>query len=118
MRRLLLPLIASTALLTACGSDDESSSPAPASGEAGGRTVTMKDLQFSPKQLTVKVGEEVTWVNAEPIPHNVVNTKEGEDPESELFGEGGTYKFTPQEAGTIKYVCTIHPGMEGTLTAE
>lgn len=118
MRRLLLPLLTCTALLTACGSDDESSGPAPASGEDGGTTVTMKDLQFDPKQLTVKVGEEVTWVNGESVPHNVVNAKEGEEPKSELFGEDGTYKFTPKEAGTIEYVCTIHPGMEGTLIVE
>ena len=31
------------------------------------------------------------------------------------FGQGGTYTFKPTKAGTIAYVCTIHPGMTGTL---
>jgi len=26
--------------------------------------------------------------------------------------------FKAEKAGTVAYVCTIHPGMEGTLTVE
>ncbi len=110
MRRLVLPLLSSCLLLTACGSDDES---APAAVE--GNRVGMKDLQFEPKDITVKAGEKITWVNEESVPHNVVNTQEGQQPKSELFNEGGTYAFTPTKAGKISYVCTIHPGMEGSL---
>jgi plastocyanin len=117
MRRLILPLLATAVLLSACGSDDEetSGSTTPASSGSGTR-VAMKDLKFIPADLTVDAGETVTWVNEESVPHNVVNAEEGQEPKSELFGEGGTYEFTPREPGKIEYVCTIHPGMEGTLT--
>ena len=78
----------------------------------------MRDLKFIPDAITVKAGEMITWTNQESVPHNVVNAQEGEQPKSELFNEGGTYEFTPKEPGKIDYVCTIHPGMEGTITVE
>ena len=31
---------------------------------AGGPTVTMKDFEFTPKEIKVKVGTTVTWTNA------------------------------------------------------
>jgi plastocyanin len=34
---------------------------------------------------------------------------------SKAFGGGGSYSYTPRKPGTIKYVCTLHPGMDGTL---
>jgi len=77
----------------------------------------MKNIAFDPKEITVKVGEEITWVNDEPIDHNVVATS-GAEFTSEIFGEGGEFKFTPKEAGTIEYECTLHPGMVGTVTVE
>ena len=30
----------------------------------------------------------------------------------------GTFDFTPDKAGTIKYECTIHPGMTATITVQ
>ena len=123
MRRLPALLLLGAALAAGCGSDGGGSSPAPApagggGGEAAGNRVTMQDLQFEPKAITVKAGETITWVNQESAPHNVVNAQEGEGPKSELFGEGGTYEFTPKQPGKIDYVCTVHPGMEGTITVE
>lgn len=109
--------------LAGCSSDTDSkegpptSTGAPAEKPAGSKgktTVTMKDIEFKPKDLQVKVGEKVTWVNEDPVEHNAV--ADDDEFKSELFSEGGTYSYTPKEAGTIKYVCTVHPGMEGTLT--
>ena len=130
MKRLLTLLLACTALVAAgCGGDEEED-PAPAgggaatqedtgsgSGEASGEglTIAMKDFKFDPKNATVKVGQTVTWTNEDSAPHNAVDEKGGAF-KSELFNKGETYEFTAEKAGTIDYVCTIHPGMEGTLT--
>ena len=117
MLRPTLPLLlCAAAISVGCGSDDEGSA-APAA-PAGENQVGMKDLKFVPAAITVKAGDTITWTNQESVPHNVVNAEEGEQPKSELFNEGGTYEFTPKEPGEIKYVCTIHPGMEGTITVE
>lgn len=131
-KRLILTLALTGSLAVAgCGSDDEStsssSSDAPAaststpaatpaaSGDAV--RVVMKNIAFEPKEVTVKVGQKITWTNEEPVDHNVVSNS-GAEFKSEIFGEGGTFEFTPKEAGTIEYECTLHPGMVGTITVQ
>jgi plastocyanin len=130
MKRLLTLLLACTALVAAgCGGDEEEDA-APTGGGAAtqedtgsgraepsgeGVKIDMKNFQFVPKAATVKVGQTVTWTNSDSAPHNAVDEKGGAF-KSELFNKGETYEFTAKEAGTINYVCTIHPGMEGTLT--
>ena len=74
----------------------------------------MKNLQFSPASAKVKVGQPVTWRNDENVDHNVTAEK-GASFHSQAFGMGKTFKFTPKKAGTISYVCTLHPGMDGKL---
>jgi plastocyanin len=125
-------VLASAALLAAgCGSDDNSKSDSGGGGgaygdgqattpadsgkaSAAGTGISMKDIQFAPKDDTVKVGTTVTWTNDDSVDHNVTAT-EGADFKSDDFGQGGTYKFKAEKAGTIKYTCTLHPGMDGTL---
>ena len=122
-----LPAVALTLVLalTGCGGDDGkdlTTGPAvnPGAGnvapeDQAGTKVTMKDIEFKPAKLKVKVGETVTWVNEDSVEHDVVATT-GASFKSELFGEGKTYEYKATKAGTVKYVCTVHPGMEGTLT--
>ena len=122
MRRLPLVFLAAAALLGAgCGSDDEedsgSESPVQTAKPAGGsgqQVQMVSGNEFQPKGIAVNVGETITWTNADSVPHNAV-AKEGEGPKSELLPKGKTYSFTPDSAGRIEYVCTIHPGMEGTI---
>jgi plastocyanin len=75
----------------------------------------MQNIAFSPKDVTVKVGQKVTWTNDDQVDHNVTS-QSGETIKSQNFGNGGTFSFTPTQAGKITYVCTIHPGMTATLT--
>ena len=76
-------------------------------------TVQMILIAFSPKSVTVKVGQKVTWTNQDAVDHNVIANdgtfKSGD------FGQNGTYSFTPKKAGKIEYQCTLHPGMTATL---
>ena len=128
MKRIPLLLLALVALAAAgCGSSNKSSSsssstPATSTGSGStsggtaapsGKTVTvdMKNIQFSPKDVTVKVGTTVKWVNQDSVPHDV----KGGPLSSSTFGQGGTYTYKATKPGKISYVCTIHPGMTGTL---
>jgi plastocyanin len=132
MSRFLPILLACAALAFAgCGGDDEESTEPAATatpeqtqssgggggGDGGTVTVTMKDIQFQPSDVTVKVGGKIKWVNEDSVDHDAV-AKEGDVPKSELFGKGGSYEATFDTAGTIDYVCTVHPGMEGTITVQ
>jgi plastocyanin len=126
MRRTLLLLCAVVALAAAgCGGGDDnggsssgsSSSTPAASSSGGGVAIKMQNIQFDPKDVTVKVGQKVTWTNDDTVSHNVT-AQSGADFKSKDFGKDGTFSFTPDKAGTIKYVCTIHPGMTATLTVQ
>ena len=131
MKRLLTLLLACTALVAAgCGGDEEED-PAPAAGGAAETTedqaasptnagevlITMKNFQFAPKTADITVGQTVKWTNEDSAPHNAVDEKGGAF-KSELFNKGETYEFTAKKAGKIDYVCTIHPGMVGTLNVK
>ena len=99
------------------GGGGSTSTPATAGGGASGGgavAVHMKDIQFAPTSTTVKVGQKVTWTNDDSVNHNVTSTS-GETIQSGNFGQGGSFSFTPTKAGTISYVCTLHPGMQGKL---
>jgi plastocyanin len=73
----------------------------------------MQNIQFEPATVAVKVGSTVKWVNEDSVDHDVV-ADDGQF-RSKLFGKGGTFEYKPTKAGSIHYVCTVHPGMEGTL---
>ncbi|MFL5844615.1 MAG: plastocyanin/azurin family copper-binding protein [Solirubrobacteraceae bacterium] len=118
MRIALLPIAAVAAVLLAgCGGDDSSSSSssAPATPQTGTVDVGMNRLKFDPDAITVKTGAKVVWTDKENVPHNVV-ANEGADFKSDVFNEGETYAWTADKAGTVKYECTLHPGMDGTIT--
>jgi plastocyanin len=123
MRRILLALCAVLALalgLAACGGGDDngggstSSTAAASSGGGGEVEIKMQNIQFAPKDTTVKVGQKVKWVNEDSTDHNVTS-ESGADFKSDDFGKGSSFEFTPDKAGTIKYECTLHPGMTATL---
>jgi plastocyanin len=127
MNRSLLTLLvvgAGATALAGCSSDDSGSSTSasgadttssqPATSADGTVQVTMKGIAYNPKTVAVRPGQRITWTNDDDVLHDVVSTS-GERIESELFPKGKTFSFTPTRAGTIQYVCTIHPGMEGTI---
>lgn len=110
MTRLLPVLLAAVALTAAgCGSSSSSSS-----SSKPGTQVHMQNIAFSPQTLTVKVGKTVKWTNDDTVAHDVV-ADSGASFRSKDLRLGGTYSYTPTKTGTIKYECTLHPGMEGVL---
>ncbi len=118
-------LLTGAALLGGCGGGEQTTASAPATTpeptQAAGTPapgevrVAMKDFEFIPRNVTVDAGEKITWVNEDTAQHNAV-AADGEGPMSELFNQGESYSWTAESLGKIPYVCTIHPGMEGTIT--
>ncbi len=103
-RRLRAVVLTGVALgASACGTDDT------ASGQ-----IAMQDLQFSPREAVVPVGQRIKWRNDEDAPHNVVATA-GADFRSQTIARDGTFTFTARQPGTVHYHCTLHPGMTGIL---
>jgi plastocyanin len=125
MKRIPLVLCAVVALAAAgCGGSDDNSSSgststaaASSSSSGGGVAIQLKGFQFSPKDTTIKVGQKITWTNQDNTDHNVT-ADSGADFKSKDFGQGATFEFTPDKAGTIAYECTLHPGMKAAITVQ
>jgi plastocyanin len=122
MRRLTAIALALMLSLAACGGDDDGGGEEPSGGSAGSCpsgavVIDMVDIKFDPEEATAGVGQDICWVNQDEIDHNAV-AESGADFKSELFGKGETFTATVDSPGTVEYVCTIHPGMEGTVTVE
>jgi plastocyanin len=82
---------------------------------AGVVAVSMKQIKFVPDHITAKVGQTIKWTNDDPFAHTVT-AKSGATFDSGPVNAGATYTFKPTKAGTINYVCTIHPNQSGTIT--
>ena len=118
MRALIALLIAALALAAAaCGGDDGGGGGAASTGSCPGDavTITMKDIKFDPDTATATVGQTICWVNEDTVEHNAV-ANSGADFKSELFAKGKTFTAKVDKPGTVKYECTIHPGMTGEIT--
>jgi plastocyanin len=89
--------------------------PAAPAAPGGAIVIKMKNIQFAPKQVSAKVGQTVTWTNDDSVAHNVTAVA-GASFRSTNFGNGGTYRYRLAAPGKISYVCTLHPGMDATLT--
>jgi plastocyanin len=115
--RLALALSSVVAVLAVgCGGDDDNSGDQSPSGVAAaqGQAIVMQNTRFNPADVTVKVGQQVIWRNLDGIRHNVTATS-GADFKSSDLAKNETFTFTAKDPATIKYVCTLHPGMDGTL---
>jgi plastocyanin len=78
-------------------------------------TVTIDNFTFAPAQLTVKVGDTVTWKNHDDIPHTVVSAGKFR---SKAMDTDDSFSFTFTAAGEYKYFCSLHPHMTGTVKVE
>src|SRR6476646_10257165 len=111
--------------LAGCGSSSSSnptsSTPAgtQSSGGAapsgGNAKVDIKNLAFAPATINVKAGSTITWTNDDTPPHNVTYSSGPKFTSSATINPGGTFSIKVTQAGTIHYVCTIHPFMKGTI---
>ena len=108
-------LVAAAELLLAagCASEPPTASPdlpADLGSPVAAPVVEVDDHVFVPAEVVVTVGTEVRWEWVGRAAHDV----EGEGFESDIQVEG-TFSHTFDTAGTYPYVCTLHPGMDGTV---
>ncbi len=75
--------------------------------------VEVFDNDFEPRDLTVKTGATVVWTFTGDLPHNVTDDRGAFASDTMADGE---YTRTFDAAGIFYYYCTIHHGMQGTLT--
>ena len=116
----LVPL----AVLLACGGSD-STGPGTGGGGGGGTTaapaaasVEMSGSKFNPASTRIARGGTVTWTNSDGFPHNITFPTGAGVATIAQFSTGAKSATMPTTAGNIAYSCTLHTGMNGTLTVE
>ena len=85
-------------------------------GDPGANEVFMQAIAFNPMEITIQVGESVTWTNQDIVPHTATSGNPGDADlgpifRSALLGLGGTFTHTFNDAGEFVYFCEVHPGM-------
>jgi plastocyanin len=78
-------------------------------------TINIDNFTFAPQELTLKVGDSVTWTNHDDIPHTIVSAGKFR---SKTLDTDGTFSFTFTAAGDYKYFCSLHPHMTGMIKVE
>ena len=92
--------------LTAAGEAVSAAAASPA-------TVKIDNFAFAPATLTITAGTTVTWKNDDDSPHRI-GDKNGTF-KSAALDTDDTFSHTFTVPGGVRYICTIHPYMAGTI---
>ena len=80
--------------------------------------ISQRGRAFSPRTIVIVQGGEVEFVNDEEreIDHNVYSLSPGNKFDIGLASRGITRKVQFNNSGIVKYFCSVHKNMEGTIT--
>jgi len=74
---------------------------------------------FLPGEVTIGIGESITWHNDSGVIHTVTSGSSEDGPDgvfdSSIVMAGDTFTHTFTEAGQYNYFCSIHPWMQGSV---
>ena len=120
------------ALATAACGGPSRAAVSPSDPAAAGAAVVVQGIAYQPGSLSIAVGTQVTWTNADAgVAHTVTSGTPGEDavpgvspaqPSSpdgrfsgQLDADGAVYRYRFTEPGSYAYFCEIHPSMTGDV---
>ena len=81
--------------------------------DVAGPIIKIENFTFNAAEITVKPGTTVTWVNADDIPHSVVE-KDAKF-RSKPLDTGDKFSMAFNDAGEFTYFCGFHPHMQGKI---
>ena len=74
--------------------------------------ITMTNLEMSPAEASVKIGDTIEWINKDVFAHTA--TARNGDFDVNLPAKKSA-SFVVKKAGTVDYYCRFHPNMKATL---
>jgi plastocyanin len=80
---------------------------------AGARLVQIRQFDYLPREIVIRSGETVEWINVDPVGHTA--TADDGSWDSEYLEDGQRYSRTFTEPGRYTYYCVPHPDMRGTV---
>lgn len=78
--------------------------------------IEIQAFEYRPASLEVAPGDTVVWVNRDLVPHTV--TAGRGDWDSGKIEPGDAWRQVVRSDRGLRYTCTYHPNMEGTLELE
>lgn len=91
-------------------------------GEGGATTVMLTNFEFDPAEITVNVGDTVTFMNHDSAPHTVTEGTNGNAADDARFDEevsgGESVEITFDEAGDYDVTCLFHGNMNMVVHVE
>lgn len=75
--------------------------------------VQIANYAFAPEELTITVGDTVTWTNEDAVMHTATALDGAFD--SGMLDTGESFSWTFSQPGTYDYLCTPHPMMTGRI---
>lgn len=76
-------------------------------------TVTIDAARFEPPVAIIRVGDVITWINKDLVPHTATSRTGAFD--SGAIDPGKSWKYTATRAGDFPYTCVFHPTMTAVL---
>jgi plastocyanin len=82
-------------------------------------SASRSNFAFQPNQVHVNVGDTITWVNNDRVPHTVTSgqnaTSDGQFDSGRMV-LAATFEHTFTKAGEYPYFCSLHPNMVRTIS--
>ena len=113
-RLLLIPVL--LGLLASCSPMMSTSTTSPMSTGTmamDSQTVMIQNFAFQPKDVTVKVGTKITWMNMDTAPHTATASDGSFNTGNLTTGQSASVTFT--KMGDYAYICAVHPRMTGMV---
>lgn len=79
-------------------------------------TIEITGLKFVPEVARGRVGDTISFVNMDLVPHTATQASAGWD--SGLLAKGKSWFLKLEAAGTLEYYCRFHPTMRAKIEIE
>ena len=79
--------------------------------------IKIDNFSFTPQNVTISAGTQVTWTNQDDIPHTVVS-EDKTTFKSHALDTDEKFSFTFTTPGTYTYFCSIHPKMTAHIVVQ
>lgn len=87
--------------------------PLNAAAEARDYTVAMRNMAYGAIPSGLKIGDSITWVNKDSVPHTVTSRDHSFDLR---IGPGQSGRLSLTKAGSYQIYCILHSPMRGSFT--
>jgi len=78
---------------------------------ASNHVIDQKGKTFIPHEITVQVGDTITFKNSDPFAHNAYTDDESNEFDVGMQAAGTEKTITVQSGGDFSIECAIHPNM-------